>query len=82
MHGNNKKVRNAPTVDARYLHVECPEHPGITLPVTTVKVSEHHATGRQAVMVLEVLCRYCETYHYVRVNAGSVAGLAPLEWNS
>jgi hypothetical protein len=85
MHGNAQQLRDAPAIDARSLRVECPEHKGLLLPVTTVKIGRHHASSPQDVrtvsLYLEALCVYCDQYHYVKVEEGSIAGLPVLPWH-
>ena len=82
LHGNALRSR-ATVVDARHLHVECPEHKGVLLPVVTVKLSlSNRGDAATQRLYLEALCRHCEQYHYVEVEQGSVAGLPPLEWNT
>lgn len=82
LHAGSVQLRSAPEVDARHLHVECPQHPGITLPVTAVRLTYSNHGGRVVALYLEVLCRYCDKYHYVKVKEGSVADLSPLPWNA
>ena len=72
MHGNGRR-RNVPLVDARSLRVECPQHPGVLLPVTQVK--EVIVLGRMR-LHLEALCVYCcDKYHYVEIEPSDLAEL-------
>jgi hypothetical protein len=84
VHGNRLRYLAAP-VDARALRVVCPDHPGLLIPVTNVKVSYSNnirrtTNGKRMVAIyLEALCRYCDGYRYVEVQQGALASLALLD---
>lgn len=82
MHGNAMRTR-AQVVDARSIQIECPEHRGLLLPVTDIKISHSNNVdkpgGTKTLKIyMEALCKYCDKYHYVEVKAWSVAWLPPL----
>ncbi len=78
MHGNSIRHK-AEKIDARALWAEHPQHPGVLLPVTDLKISLTNNTAKTAdrkrhmVLYLELFCQYCDGYHYVDVNHGTPA---------
>lgn len=81
MHGNTM-LTVAATIDVRYLHVECPEHPGITLPVTRVRSSHARHSSSATRIFVEAHCKYCDGWHYCQLPSGDADGLPKLEWNA
>ena len=66
-------------VDCRSLMVECPEHRGLLLPVTDVRIAYNRTSdqvgkrGKEFMVIdLEALCVYCNNYKNVQVREGSV----------
>lgn len=79
IHGSDLRLKNAPTLDPRYLHVECLKHKGVLAMVTGIKIGRN---GKGLpILHLEALCRYCGRYRYVQMVEGKVPG-EPLPWNN
>lgn len=84
MRASVSQLQQAPPIDARYLRVEVPAHPGVLFQVTGIKLSIGAPAGakrNEPKAYFEALCRYCNKYHYVRVEEGMIAALPPLAWN-
>ena len=76
MHGRPLRTR-ASVVDARSLMVECPDHKGLLLPVTDVRIAYNRTTeqagkrGKEFMVIdIEALCVYCNKYKNVQVREG------------
>ena len=76
MHGRPLR-KHASVVDARSLMVECPDHKGLLLPVTDVRIAYNRTTdqsgkrGKEFMVIdIEALCVYCNNYKHIRVREG------------
>lgn len=80
IHGRDNRLRHALNIDARSMRVECPAHKGVLVPVTGAKLCQsHNRNACDIKMYLEILCRHCGKYRYVRIVVGDQP--TPFTWN-
>lgn len=76
---NPRHATHYPEMDVRALFVECPQHRGVLLPVTEMRVSRTRLALR---IYLAAVCRYCHGQtHFVRIREG-VRSPEPFPWNA
>lgn len=84
LHGRDHRLRDAVALDVRSMRVECPQHKGVLVPVTGLKFITKEREGsrtRDPKLMVELLCVYCNRYHYVSIAEGSLAGVTPYTWH-